>query len=107
MKFTTRPSVVFALALFAATVASAGSASAESIIRAIYHINLTDGASGTMLNTSRLSVRSWPNIEQCKTQSGSGAGFHVKAVEGYGIKDSADKALAVKLASVKCFVVSE
>ena len=105
MKILSRTTAI--LALLAATIAIPGSATAESIIRAIYHINLTDGGSGTTSNTSRLSIRSWPNIDQCKVQSDSGAGFHVKAVEGYGIKNSAGKALAVKLVSVKCFVVSK
>ena len=94
------------LALFAATIAMPGTASAETIIRAIFHISLTDNASGTTFNTSRLSVRSWPRMDQCEGQSGSGA-FHVRAVEGFGIKNSAGQALAVKVASVKCFVVSQ
>jgi len=105
MKFLSRTTAT--LALLAATIAAPGSASAETIIRAIYNINLTDSASGTTLNTSRLSVRSWNRMDDCEGQSGGGGGFHVKAVEGYGINNSAGKALAVKLASVKCFLVSK
>jgi len=99
--------IVAAIAMLAATVTLPGSASAETIIRAIYTITLTDSASGNIVNTSRLSVRSWPTMEQCKVQSEGGGAFHVRAVEGFGIKNSSGDALAVKRASVDCFDVSK
>jgi hypothetical protein len=95
MKIASRTSVLFAAALLATTFASVGSASAESIVRAIYQITLTDAASGTTLNTHRLSIRSWPQMGQCKGQSPSGASFHVRSVKGYGIHNSAGNALTV------------
>jgi len=104
MKYLSRTIAV--LALLATTIAVPGAASAETIIRAIFKITLTDSASGTVLNTSRLSVRSWPTMDQCKTQSAKGS-FHVRSVEGFGIKNSSGEPLAVQRASVNCIVVSE
>jgi hypothetical protein len=93
---------VIGAAVAVSAITSTSIASAEEVIRAVYHINLTDAASGTTLTTSRLSIRSWPKLDQCETQKSSGGAFHVKAVEGYGIKNSAGKPLSVTLKSVEC-----
>jgi hypothetical protein len=102
MKKTAGRTIIIAATLVGAAFATTSTASAEKIIRAVYHINLTDAASGTTLTTSRLSIRSWPKMDQCEAQSSNGNAFHVKAVEGYGIKNSAGKPLAVTIKSVEC-----
>ena len=107
MKIASRSSIIFAVALLAATFSNRGQASAETIIRAIYHIVLPDSATGVVLSTGRRSIVSWPKMDQCKAQNVGRADFHVKAVEGYGFKNSDGKAFAVKLFASNCIVVSE
>ena len=94
--------MVICVALVGATCVTASTASAEKIIRAVYHINLTDAASGKTFNTTRLSVRSWPKMDQCEVQKSGGAALNLRVVEGYGIKNSAGTPLTVTLKSSEC-----
>ena len=102
MKQVFARAVVISAALIAGAAVTAGTASAEKIIRAVYHINLTDPASGAIYTTTRLSVRSWPKMDQCEVQKDGGVGLNLRVVEGYGIKNAAGAPLKVTLKSSQC-----
>ncbi|MDJ0944448.1 MAG: hypothetical protein QNJ30_13330 [Kiloniellales bacterium] len=92
---------------FGVLVVSAGPASAEAIIRAVYRFSLTDPDSGASFYANRLSVRSWPKMERCKIDSSKSGGMHTDAVRSFGIMNGNGKPLEVKIDSVDCVLISE
>ena len=102
MKKSLGRTFIIAATLVGAAYATASTASAEKLIRAVYHFNLTDAASGTTVTTSRLSNRSWPKMDMCETQRDSGRAIQIKFVESYGIKNAAGTPLAITITSVDC-----
>ena len=84
-----------------------GTASAESIIRAVYRVSLTDPATGNVYYTDRQSIRSWPSEEQCENQKNSFSGFHTDRVKKENIVNSDGTSLEVAMASIHCVVIRE
>ncbi|MDJ0969770.1 MAG: hypothetical protein QNJ06_07695, partial [Kiloniellales bacterium] len=86
-------------------VVSAGPASAQSIIRAVYRFSLTDPDSGATFYANRLSVRSWSQEERCKIDSSKSGGMHADAVRSFGIMNGKGEPLEVKIDSVECVFI--
>ena len=86
---------------------SAGSAHAETIIRAVYRISLTDPEGGKTYQTDRLSIRSWTSMERCEIDGSKFSGFHTSAVEGFGITTAQGSPLEVKMDSIDCVLIRE
>ena len=55
-------------------VASVETASAQTIVRAVYRVSLTDSATGSVYFTDRQSVRSWDSEERCEREKNSFSG---------------------------------
>ena len=96
--------LVVGLAVFAGSIQTA---SAESIVRAIYRVSLTDPATGSVFYTDRQSLRSWPSEERCKMEKESFSGFHVDRVAKQNFMNEEGASLQVKMASAHCVTVRE
>jgi len=82
-------------------------ASAQSIIRAIYRVSLADPATGNVYYADRRSLRSWASKESCENQKESFSGFHTSAVADMNIVNSDGIPLEVEMASIHCVTIRE
>ena len=96
--------LIIGLAWLAASVETA---SAQTIIRAVYRVSLTDSASGNVFYTDRQSIRSWTSEERCDAEKSSFSGFHTRTVKGYNITNGDGTPLEVKMDSIFCVVIRE
>ena len=104
MKNMTR--VICALIVgFACFAGFVESASAQSIVRAVYRVSLTDPATGNVYYTDRQSIRSWTSEEQCEIQKNSFSGFHTDRLAKENIVNSDGTPLEVAMASIHCVVI--
>ncbi len=87
--------------------ASVETASAQTIVRAVYRVSLTDPATGNVFYTDRNSVRSWDSEERCERDKNSFSGFHTTAMERENITNAEGTSLEVKMDSVFCVVIRE
>jgi hypothetical protein len=88
-------------------VASVETASAQTIVRAVYRVSLTDQATGNVYFTDRESVRSWASEERCEIEKDTFSGFHTNRVEGQNITNADGTPLEVKMDSTYCVVIRE
>ena len=86
---------------------SAGSAYAQTIIRAVYRVSLTDPATGNVFYSDRESIRSWTSEERCEREKDSFSGFHTDRMKGPNIVNADGQPLEVKMASIHCVVIRE
>ena len=86
---------------------SIDNASAQTIVRAIYRISLTDPATGSVFYTDRQSLRSWASEESCEREKESFSGHHTSALTKENIMNSGGQSLEVKMASIHCVVIRE
>ena len=82
-------------------------ASAQTIVRAVYRVSLTDPATGSVYYTDRNSLRSWTSEEVCEGQKDGFSGFHTSRVAGQNIVNSDGTPLEVAMASTHCVVIRE
>jgi len=87
--------------------ASVETASAQTIIRAVYRVTLTDSATGNVLYTDRESLRSWTSEERCELEKKSFSGFHTDRVKAQKIVNVDGIPLEVQMASIHCIVIRE
>ena len=92
---------------FAWLTASVEIASAQTIIRAVYRVSMTDPANGNVYYVDRESKRSWQSDDVCETQKNSFSGFHTRAMERENITNAEGTSLEVKMDSVVCVVIRE
>ena len=88
-------------------VGSVEIASAQTIVRAVYRVSLTDPATGNVYYTDRNSLRSWASEERCESEKASFSGFHTDRVAAQNIVNSDGTPLAVKMASMHCVIIRE
>ena len=88
-------------------IASAEIASAQTIVKCVYRVSLTDTATGNVYFTDRDSVRTWSSKERCEVEKGSFSGFHTGAMKKNKITNADGTLLEVKMESAHCIVVSE
>jgi hypothetical protein len=86
---------------------SVETASAQTIVRAVYRVSLTDPATGPVYYTDRESLRSWTSSEVCEGQKESFSGFHTSRVTSQNIVNSDGTPLEVAMASMHCVVIRE
>ena len=86
---------------------SPDAAMAQSIVKAVYRVSLTDPASGNVYYTDRTSLRSWTSEERCEGEKNSFSGFHTDRISDLNIVNSDGTPLAVAMASIHCVVVRE
>lgn len=96
--------LIVAGALFAGSIETA---SAQTIVRAVYRVSLTDPATGNVYFTDRESLRSWTSEETCEGQKDSFSGFHTSRVSSQNIVNSDGTPLEVAMASIHCVVIRE
>ena len=96
--------LVVGIAWLATTI---DTASAQSIIRAVYRVSLADPASGNVYYADRQSLRSWASKERCEAEKESFSGFHTDTVAGWNIVNSDGIPLEVKMASIECITIRE
>ena len=94
--------LVVGAALLAGSIETA---SAQAIIRAVYHVSLTDPATGNVYYSDRQSLRSWDAEERCEAEKESFSGFHTSAARGWNIVNSDGTPLEVNMASIHCIVI--
>ena len=82
-------------------------ASAQTIVEAVYRVSLEDPATGNVYYVDRNSIRSWSSEKQCENQIGSFSGFHTSAVRDFGIKNAEGNRLIVDMADMYCVVTRE
>ena len=82
-------------------------ASAQSIIRAVYRISLTDPATGNVYYSDRESLRSWDSEEACERQKESFSGHHTRSLTNENIMNTSGQSLEVAMASIHCVVIRE
>ncbi len=87
--------------------ASVETASAQTIVRAVYRVSLTDSATGSVYFTDRESLRSWDSEERCEREKNSFSGFHINRVEGQNITNADGTPLEVQMDSIYCVVIRE
>ena len=87
--------------------ASVEMASAQSIIRAVYRIKLTDPATGAIFFADRESVRSWSSEEACEREKNSFSGFHTSRMKKMNITNSDGAPLEIMMDSSYCVVIRE
>ncbi len=92
---------------FAWLTASVEMASAQTIIRAVYRVSMTDSANSNVYYVDRKSLRSWDSEERCDREKDSFSGFHTKAMTKQNITNSDGTPLEVKMDSIFCVVVRE
>ena len=92
---------------FAWFTTSVETASAQTIVSAVYRVSLTDPATGNVYYTDRESLRSWTSEEVCEGQKDSFSGFHTSRVAGQNIINSDGTPLEVAMASIHCVVIRE
>ena len=92
---------------FAWLAASVEIASAQTIVRAVYRVSMTDPANGNVYFADRESIRSWDSEERCDREKDSFSGFHTSAMAKLNITNSDGSPLEVKMDSVFCVVVRE
>lgn len=92
---------------FAWLTASVEIASAQTIVRAVYRVSMTDPANGNVYYVDRDSSRSWQSEETCEQQKNSFSGFHTRAMVKQNITNSDGTPLDVKLDSIFCVVIRE
>ena len=83
---------------------SIGTASAQSIIKAVYRVSLTDPATGNVYYSDRQSLRSWASEEACEREKESFSGFHTSALMKENIMNGNGQPLEVAMASIHCVV---
>ena len=88
-------------------IASAEIASAQTIIKAVYRVGLTDPANGNVYFVDREGMRSWQSEDVCEAQKTSFSGYHTTAVWKQNIKNSGGTPLQVKMDSIFCVVIRE
>jgi hypothetical protein len=96
--------LIVAGALFAGSIETA---SAQTIVRAVYRVSLTDPATANVYFTDRESLRSWTSEETCEGQKDSFSGFHTSRVSSQNIVNSDGTPLEVAMASIHCVVIRE
>jgi len=107
---TTRAFSVMAVAVFALTVSvetALAQALAQSNIKAVYRVSLTDPATGNVYYSDRQGLRSWGSMEGCEREKNGFSGFHTSALEKENIVNSAGTSLEVKLDSIVCVDTSK
>ena len=82
-------------------------ASAQSIIRAVYRIKITDPATGAIFFADRESIRSWSSENACEREKNSFSGFHIKRLKGMNITNSDGAPLEIMMDSSYCVVIRE
>ncbi len=87
--------------------ASAEIASAQTIVKAVYRVSLTDPATKNVYYTDRDSVRTWTSKERCEVDKSSLSSFHTNAMRKSNITNTGGTPLEVKMDSSRCVVVSE
>jgi hypothetical protein len=106
MKSTLRVLSVLILC-FTALATMVEVASAQSIVRAVYRVSMTDPASGNVYYVDRESIRSWGSEERCESEKGSFSGFHTNAMSKQKIMNAEGTPLEVRMDSVFCVVIRE
>lgn len=96
--------LVVGVALYAAT---AGPASAQAIIRAVYRVSLTDPATGNVYYSDRQSIRSWSSEDRCQNEMATFSGFHTRALKDLNITNTSGTPLEVKMDSMYCVTIRE
>ena len=92
---------------FAWLTATAEIASAQTIIRAVYRVSMTDPANGNVYYVDRESKRSWQSEDVCETQKNSFSGFHTRAMAKQNITNSDGTPFEIKMDSIFCVVIRE
>ncbi len=92
---------------FAWLTASVEIASAQTIVRAVYRMSMTDPATGNVFYADRDSKRSWQSEETCEQQKNSFSGFHTRAMVKQNITNSDGTPFEVKMDSIFCLVIRE
>jgi hypothetical protein len=92
---------------FAWLTASVEIASAQTIIRAVYRVSMTDPANGNVYYVDRESKRSWQREDVCEQQKNSFSGFHTKAMAKQNITNSDGTPFDIKMDSIFCVVIRE
>lgn len=87
--------------------ASAETASAQSIVRAIYRVSLTDPGTGNVYYTDRESLRSWASEERCENEKESFSGFHTDKLIKENIVNENGQSLEVQMDYITCIVIRE
>ena len=87
--------------------ASVETASAQTIVRAVYRVSLTDPATGNVFYSDRESLRSWTSEERCEKEKDSFSGFHTDRMKKRNIVNADGQPLEVKMASIHCVVIRE
>lgn len=88
----------------AGSIGIAAPAFAQMQVNAVYHVSLTDPATGTAYHVDRKSIRSWSSSENCEAQKETFSGYHTAAVKGFDIKNADGTALEVAITSIDCVV---
>jgi len=86
-------------------IASAEIASAQTIIKAVYRVSMTDPANGNVYFVDREGKRSWQTEDVCEAQKKSFSGFHTSAMARQKITNSDGTPLEVKMDSIFCVVI--
>ena len=92
---------------FAWLTASVEIASAQTIIRAVYRVSMTDPANGNVYYVDRKGLRSWDSEERCDREKNSFSGFHTRAMAKQNITNSEGTPFEVKMDSIFCVVIRE
>ena len=87
--------------------ASIETASAQTIVRAIYRVSMIDPATGNVYYTDRESLRSWASEERCENEKSSFSGFHTDRLIKENIVNADGQPLEVKMDSIHCVVIRE
>ena len=87
--------------------ASVETASAQTIVRAIYRISLTDPVTGNVYYSDRQSLRSWASEESCEREKEGFSGHHTSALRKENIMNSDGQSLEVAMSSIHCVVIRE
>ena len=92
---------------FSWLTATAEIASAQTIIRAVYRVSMTDPANGNVYFVDRNGKRSWQAEDVCEAQKKSFSGFHTRAMAKQKFTNSDGTPLEVKMDSIFCVVIRE
>ncbi len=92
---------------FSWLIASAEIASAQTIIKAVYRVSMTDPANENVYYVDRESKRSWQREDVCEQQKNSFSGFHTNAMEKQNITNSDGTPFEIKMDSIFCVVIRE
>ena len=87
--------------------ASAETASAQAIVKAVYRVSMTDPATKSVFFTDRDSIRTWSTKDRCEVEKSSFSGFHTTAMRKQKVTNAEGTLLEINMVSSHCVVVSE